>query len=649
MGGTLGSPQWSKLSSRRAGDANGNVLTVTDASTHAVSYDYDKLNRLTKITYPDSSYEQFAYDAAGDKASWRKQDGNTVYYVYNDANLLTTIDYPSGTDTTFTYNGRAQRTQMVDAAGTTSYTYDSAGRLSTVTDVHGKTITYSYNDCGLRSGWTDQFTGTVSFSYNNMHALTSLTDRNSEQTSYQYDTGGRLSKITLANSAYTDYAYNNRNFVTSVTNKKSDATVISSYTYQYDSAANPTKMTEANGDYTDYGYDNTYQLTSEVMKDSGGTTIYSISWTYDNVGNRATQTKDGNQTSYTYNNMNQMTVAGSASFTYDSNGNTASKTESQATTNYTWHYENRLTKIDNPSGDDYVYEYDGDGMRVRSGHDSGQGNVWDTRFYYDTAAPLYSYLFESDNDKTMTVAYTVGPAGNLVSQRRNNATCYHVYDTLGSTRQLLNSNQAATDTYSYYAFGEVRTSSGSTANPFKFVGRLGYYDDPSTDLQYLRARYYAPALGRFLTTDPIGIAQPDFRYVGSRAVLGVDPSGLVTFWQAWCGSKRETCLKVYHALYIDKLVVEAWKLAAALGLPIGVTQNLIRCAEVGRLLRCACALTIGAAMADWIWNPFWNACVAAHEQWRKDEHNCIYAWCRCLRQHGQTEPRRCKHYQTAVY
>jgi len=42
-------------------DANGNVATVTDASTHTVSYDYDKLNHLTKITYPDSSYEQFAY------------------------------------------------------------------------------------------------------------------------------------------------------------------------------------------------------------------------------------------------------------------------------------------------------------------------------------------------------------------------------------------------------------------------------------------------------------------------------------------------------------------------------------------------------------------------------------------------------------
>jgi RHS repeat-associated protein len=481
---------------------------------------------------------------------------------------------------------------MVDAAGTTGYTYDSAGRLSTVTDVHGKTITYSYNDCGLRSGWTDQFSGTVSFSYSNMHALTSLTDRNSEATSYQYDTGGRLSKITLANSAYTDYAYNNRNLVTSVTNKKSDATVISSYTYQYDSAGNPTKMTEANGDYTDYGYDNVYELTSEVMKDSGGSTIYSIAWTYDNVGNRATQTKDGNQTSYTYNNMNQMTVAGSATLTYDSNGNTASKTESQATTNYTWNYENALSKIDNSSGDDYVYEYEGDGMRVRSGHDSGQGSVWDSRFYYDVGTSPYAYLFESDNDKTMTVAYTTDPRGNLISQRRGGATYYHLYDRLGSTRQFLNSNQATTDSYSYYAFGDVRASSGSTANPFKFVGRLGYYDDPSTDCQYLRARYYGPSQGRFLNLDPVALhlaelrvpptfillvakarAERQYGYADNLPTVKVDPSGHDWGSYMGCMNDKLTQAGIAVPLFILNIV--------ALGCGVAGTVVAICCAPAG--------------------------------------------------------------------
>ena len=327
--------------------------------------------------------------------------------------------------------------------------------------------------------------------------------------------------------------------------KKSDGTVISSYTYQYDSAGNPTKMTEANGDYTDYGYDNVYELTSEVMKDSGGTTIYSISWTYDNVGNRATQTKDGNQTSYTYNNMNQMSAAGSASFTYDSNGNTASKTENQATTNYTWNYENALTKIDNPSGDDYVYEYDGDGMRVRAGHDSGQGNVWDTRFYYDTGAPLYAYLFESDNDKNMTVAYTTDPYGNLISQRRSSATYYHLYDQLGSTRKLLDSSQATTDSYSYYAFGEIRSCSGSTANPFKFVGCLGYYDDPSTDFQYLRARYYGPAYGRFASRDRLGPMHSAYAYAANSPTAFVDPYGL------WASRERCDALVSRAAAALD--------------------------------------------------------------------------------------------------
>jgi YD repeat-containing protein len=261
-------------------------------------------------------------------------------------------------------------------------------------------------------------------------------------------------------------------------------------------------MTEANGDYTDYGYDNVYELTSEVMKDSGGTTIYSISWTYDNVGDRATQTKDGNQTSYTYNNMNQMSAAGNTTFTYDSNGNTASKTESQATTNYNWDYENRLAKIDNPSGDDYVYEYDGDGMRVRSGHDSGQGNVWDTRFYYDAGGSRYSYLFESDDSKNVTVADTIDPYGDLISQRRGSATSYHLYDKLGSTRQLVDSSQTATDTYSYYAFGEVRSRSGSTLNRFAFAGATQFTTD-NTGLIFRRGGdFYSPSVGRALSPYP---------------------------------------------------------------------------------------------------------------------------------------------------
>jgi RHS repeat-associated protein len=114
----------------------------------------------------------------------------------------------------------------------------------------------------------------------------------------------------------------------------------------------------------------------------------------------------------------------------------------------------------------------------------------------------------------------------LGATRRGGATSYYLYDQLGSTGKLLDSSQAVTDSYSYFAFGDVRTSSGSTANPFKFVGRLGYYDDPSTEFQYLRARYYAPACGRFLARDPGRPRTGEYQYVGNRPVLRVDPWGL---------------------------------------------------------------------------------------------------------------------------
>jgi RHS repeat-associated protein len=166
--------------------------------------------------------------------------------------------------------------------------------------------------------------------------------------------------------------------------------------------------------------------------------------------------------------------------------------------------------------------------------------VWDTRFYYHTAAPLYSYLFESDNDKTMTVAYTVGPRGNLISQRRSGATSYHLYDQLGSTRRLLDSSQVTTDTYSYYAFGEVRTSSGSTANPFKFVGQLGYYSDGATAFDYVRARYYAPGWGRFASVDPVEKGARAYVYTDGNPLARVDATGLFKFClgTSWLPSKE---------------------------------------------------------------------------------------------------------------
>src|SRR5262249_22670432 len=96
------------------------------------------------------------------------------------------------------------------------------------------------------------------------------------------------------------------------------------------------------------------------------------------------------------------------------------------------------------------------------------------------------------------------PFGDLVSQRRGSSTHYFHFDGLGSTACLSDGSATVTDSYLYKAFGSILASSGATTNPFRFVGREGYYRDGDLETYWLRARMYDPVIGRFLSRDPLG-------------------------------------------------------------------------------------------------------------------------------------------------
>ena len=65
----------------------------------------------------------------------------------------------------------------------------------------------------------------------------------------------------------------------------------------------------------------------------------------------------------------------------------------------------------------------------------------------------------------------------LISSNRGGTKRYFHYDGLGSTHALTDSTGATTDTYTYSAFGVQESSTGSSVNPFRYVGQWGYYDD----------------------------------------------------------------------------------------------------------------------------------------------------------------------------
>ncbi len=111
--------------------------------------------------------------------------------------------------------------------------------------------------------------------------------------------------------------------------------------------------------------------------------------------------------------------------------------------------------------------------------------------------------------------------------------CYH-FDGTGHTVALTNASKTLVNKYAYSPFGTVNKVE-AIAQPFQYVGQYGVIAAPN-GLYYMRARYYDPSVGRFLSEDPLGFEGGDVNlmvYVGDNPVMGVDPLGLYTEVIVW--------------------------------------------------------------------------------------------------------------------
>jgi RHS repeat-associated protein len=441
------------------------------------------------------------------------------------------------------YDLAGNLTEARDWIGTTRGEYDDLNRDAKITDVYGRAVQYTYDANGNRASIEHHDGKTVSYTYDDANRLTTVKDWDNNETGYTYNAAGFVTQIDYANGTDVVYAYNNRNRVTSVTHKYSNGNTFLSLSYEYDDVGNPTKITENNGDTIDNAYDDKYQLTRETKKDSQEQTIYDYSYTYDAVGNRTKKRHEVAETdeNYTINNMNQVTAAGNTTYTYDDNGNMATKVVNQQTTNCTWEAFGNLVKIDLPEGtDDVLFTYDGVGHRVQR----KQGSTV-TQYLNDKASDLVQLLAELDGQGTVNARYCMGSM--LVSQERGGTDYYYYHcDALGSCRALTNGSETLTDTYKYDAFGIVTASTGSTTNPYQYVAAYGIYTDPDTGLLYMRARYYSPEIGRFVSMDSYLGQDADpaslhrYLYAKGTPVRYIDRSGLMSCGEVTFSSGEST-------------------------------------------------------------------------------------------------------------
>lgn len=476
-------------------DENNNRIAQTDANGNTTTMQYDELNRMISRTYPNGDQERFGYDENGNtiyKVSGTASAGDSTSFEYDSRNREVYRWYSNSGHTVETkYTADSKRDTVIDHRGMTTYEWgDCCSQLVRIDNPDNTFIEYEYDENKNKTAIITPWSRTE-YTYDELNCMDSVISPDAGVTEYFYNDVGNRDSVHNANGTNVGYNYDNLNRLTKVTNYAPDQSVISSYTYELNNAGIRTAVNEYDGSRVDYGYDDLYRLTSETRT---GTNAYSISYTYDQVGNRASKNHDGAITNYEYNNRDQLltetTPAQTIQYTYDNSGRTETKTDSSGLTTYSWIDNDRMSSVVTPT-QTLFYEYDIDGIKTKLDNGTNVSN-----YLIDKQQPYAQVIAEYDAASSLTCEYVFGL--ERISQERSGIKSTYLADGQGSIRQLTDNTGTVSDTYDYFAFGELLNRTGSTVNEFQYVGEQF---DPNVGFYYLRARWMNPENGRFASSD----------------------------------------------------------------------------------------------------------------------------------------------------
>jgi RHS repeat-associated protein len=520
-------------------DIYGRLIGVEDALQNRTQYEYDNFNRQTATILPMGQRNKTVYNNLGQVVSSKDFNGDIINYAYDQYGRSANKSFSNPTIATVSYSYdpiTSQLATVTDGRGVTRYSYDNYDRVASITNPDSQVINYGYDVLGNLTAQTTS-AGTINYTYDALNRLDKVTEALRTVADYDYDKVGNLIRTILGNGTQENRLYDERNRLKYLDNRDASNNVISSYAYILDAVGNRQKVVENTGRVVEYTYDSLYRLKSEKITDlNNGNRL--IGYNYDLVGNRLNRTDsvEGLAT-YIYDRNNHLTQETQGNkvtnFTYDNNGSMKSRITGGETVNYRWinDGENRLvgvTKINSNGQQNLEYIYDASGDRVASIIDGVR-----TNYLVDPMRGVSQVLMEYEANGQITADYTYGlgliksDAYGGLRLRAGNETFYHV-DGLGSTRLLTNTTGQVVDRYTYDAYGRLLSRTGTNDNPYQFAGE---HRDSETGLDYLRARYYDPNLGRFISKDAFAgslsdpMSQHDYQYAHANPVRYTDPTG----------------------------------------------------------------------------------------------------------------------------
>ena len=478
-------------------DRNGNRLTLDAAGVHSssgpgITFTRDGSGRITTVTGPSAEQLQYAYSAAGDLALVTDALGKTTTFNYDSKHNLLAAHGPGGQALqTLQYDTAGRLTAVTDATGHTSHvTNDVSAQTEVVTDPLGLTTLLTFDDLGdvVRADITAAGqTLTSTYAYDAAGHTTSHTDPTGATTTAAYDGNGNLSVSTDSAGRATHFAYDANNQPTTVTGP--DGVLLMSSTY--DANGNPTMVTSQGGATQTYSYDSAGRLATTT--DAAGR---STSLGYDANGHVASITDPAGNVNHVTTDVSGRTVAatnalgGTTSMAYDANGDLLSVTSDGArvqhltydafgnvltsvdalglTTTYAYDASERLATATGPDGATTSYSYDADGRMTRVTYPDGDF----VSYVYDA----FGRASQLANNHS-TVANTYDAGNNLVNQTTTgipgqpSVTIGYAYDASGARTSMTGAD--GTTHYGYDANGRLSSITDPAGRSFGLTYNAG--------------------------------------------------------------------------------------------------------------------------------------------------------------------------------
>ncbi len=507
------------------------ALTLPDGQRTDIAY--DSMGRISSITDPLSRKTQYSYSNSDELTGVTLEGGVSTSYIYNNLGKLTTINDLNNNNWEFRYSSFGRTTSTSDPLNNkTEYTYNTSGQIESLTYPDADTVNYSYNGTGtlirtLHSDGTDitftydangnlVSTNNLALTYNSDDEIVSST-YNGHSFDVTYDASGRVATATYAGALSVTYSYNSDNLLSQVKD-----TLGNQIDYTYDDDGKLTKVSRSNGVNTSFAWNNNSQLSGIVDGD-----FTALAFSYDDAGQiisikgvwplDPSTLLTTSKKSFTVDAASQLSSSG---YSYDKRGRATSTPDHSLS----WNGAEQLTTLNS-----VTFEYNGLNEIVSRSEDGVTIN------YYHNNALKDSPIVAEQEGSSFSRYYIYTPSGELIysiAPQDSNAVSFYHTDQVGSTLALTDGSGSVTDKYAYSPFGELLKHTGSSTQPYTFVGTKGVRQEGN--IYQMRLRYYDATTQKFLSRETMWprIANPKslnpYQYALSTPLYNVDTSGLLS-------------------------------------------------------------------------------------------------------------------------